>query len=104
MSWTNGHSPARTTRLLVRPFKEEFGDIFDRLKRRTEVVDLTAMATQLLRAAESRQGIGVNPVVILTLTNRQTRGAEVPMPTLARPSKSQRFSSTSSPVQVARDL
>ncbi|PMD45533.1 hypothetical protein L207DRAFT_257269 [Hyaloscypha variabilis F] len=43
------------TRLLLRPFKEEFGDIFDRLKRRTEVVDLTAMATQLLRAAESRQ-------------------------------------------------
>ena len=46
------------TRLLLRPFKEEFGDIFDRLKRRTEVVDLTVMATQLLRAAESRQGKG----------------------------------------------
>ena len=43
------------TRLLVRPFKEEFGDIFDRIKRRTAVVDLTAMATQFLRAAESRQ-------------------------------------------------
>jgi len=43
-------------RLFVRSFKEEFGDIFDRLKRRTEVVDLTAMATQLLRADESRQG------------------------------------------------
>jgi hypothetical protein len=44
------------SRLLVRPFKEEFGDIFDRLKRRTEVVDRTAMATQLLRAEESNQG------------------------------------------------
>jgi hypothetical protein len=44
------------SRLLVRPFKEEFGDIFDRLKRRTEVVDRAAMATQLLRAEESNQG------------------------------------------------
>ncbi|KAH8762769.1 hypothetical protein F5882DRAFT_415593 [Hyaloscypha sp. PMI_1271] len=49
-------APVRMSRLLVRPFKEEFGDIFDRLKRRTEVVDRTAMATQLLRAEESNQG------------------------------------------------
>ncbi|CZR62960.1 uncharacterized protein PAC_12857 [Phialocephala subalpina] len=48
-------APVRMARLVVRPLKEEFGDIFERLKRRTEVVDLTAMATQLLRAAESRQ-------------------------------------------------
>jgi hypothetical protein len=44
------------SRLLVRPFKEEFGDIFNRLKRGTEVVDRAAMATQLLRAEESSQG------------------------------------------------
>ena len=46
------------TRLLVRPFKEEFGDVFDSLKRRTEIVDRAAMATQLLLASESRQGKG----------------------------------------------
>jgi hypothetical protein len=44
------------SRLLVRPFKEEFGDILDRLKRRTEVVDRAAVATQLLRVEESSQG------------------------------------------------
>lgn len=56
---TNNRRPAaRLTRLFVRPFKEEFGDIFDRLKRQTEVVDRTAVAVQLLRATQFREGNG----------------------------------------------
>jgi len=92
------------TRLFIHPFKEDFGDIFDRLKRRTEVVDLTAVATQLLRAEESRQGKAPNPVVIQTFAHEQTRVPEVPLPKLARATKRQRISSVSSSHKVAWDL
>jgi len=38
----------------MRPLNKEFGDIFDRLKRHTDVVDRTSAAIESLREAEFR--------------------------------------------------
>jgi hypothetical protein len=100
----HGHPAARLIRLLVRPFKEEFGDIFDRLKRRTELVDLTAVATNCYALTNLVKVTAINLVMIPTFANKRTRDAEIPMPTLARAAKSQRCSSNSSPHEVAGDL
>jgi hypothetical protein len=40
----------------VLPFKEEFGGILDRIKRHSKVVDSTAVAIEMLKAAEFRKG------------------------------------------------
>jgi hypothetical protein len=52
----------RFCRLLVFPFEDEFGDILDRIKRHSKIMDSTAVATEMLKAAEFRNGKVVNVV------------------------------------------
>ena len=59
----------RFCRLLVFPFEKEFGDIVDRIKRHSKIVDSTAMAIEMLRTAEFRKGEVMNLVSIRTLAN-----------------------------------
>ena len=94
----------RLTGLLPRPFKVEFGDIFDRLKRHTEIVDRTAVTIQLQRAAEFREGENYSLLKILTSADDQTRDAEIPIPVLAEPTECQSVLSNSTSEQVAGDL
>ena len=51
------------------PFEKEFGDIVDRIKRHSKVVDSTAMAIEMLRAAEFRRGEITYLVSTPTLAN-----------------------------------
>lgn len=51
------------------PFEEEFGDILDRIKRHSKIVDSTAIATEMLKNAEFRNSKVASPVSILTSAN-----------------------------------
>jgi hypothetical protein len=89
----------RFCRLLVFPFEKEFGDIVDRIKRHSKIVDSTAMAIEMLRTAEFRKGEVMNLVSIRTLANELLRGLiegpaklENPMPHLAEAAKYQSYS------------
>ncbi len=50
------YSSVRLANVFARPFDDRFGDIFDRIRRHAKDVDSTAIATQLLKAAEHRTG------------------------------------------------
>lgn len=50
------------------PFEKEFGDILERVKRHSKIVDSTAMATEMLKAAEFRKGKAMNSVSRCQLT------------------------------------
>ena len=59
--------------LLIRPFDEQFGGIFARVKRHIDIVDRTAIATELARAAQYRAGEHPTSLEIISKANIATR-------------------------------
>jgi hypothetical protein len=53
----------------VLPFEEEFGDILGRIKRHSKIVDSTAVAIEMLKAAEFRKGKIANVGSMTTRAN-----------------------------------
>jgi hypothetical protein len=47
----------RLTRQIYRPFEKEFGDVMERLERHSKTADQTAIAAEMLHAAEFRRGM-----------------------------------------------
>ena len=51
----------RLTCQIYRPFKEEFGDVIERLERHSKAADQTAIAIEMHKAAEFRRGKAMQP-------------------------------------------